>query len=84
MPEASPRRDNGLMDDWLTPDVAAAVLGVTRTNLHVIAHRDRWHRIRPTTRETAYRATDVYATAEHRAQQRSRRANPLLDKDVSH
>ena len=70
MPDVTHRRNNERMDDWLTPETAAAILGVTRTHLHVIAHRQAWRRIR-VGQQTAYAATDVYTTAEHRSQRAS-------------
>lgn len=53
---------------WMRADEAAAWLGVSLATLRVLAHRERWRRIR-IGREVAYRADDVDDTRERRSRE---------------
>jgi len=54
---------------WVCADEAAVMLGASIQAVHVIAHRDRWRRIRVGHR-VAYAIADVDDTRERRLQNR--------------
>lgn len=51
--------------EWLRPQEAAVLLGVTMGNVRTIAHRKRWRSLR-VGNESAYRYDDVIAEFDRR------------------